>query len=89
MANTIPVLVQALIFITVVEVEPTTLILMLVSAAAGAILGAGVVSKLPEKRIRLIMGFALLVTAGFMFARNMEWIQGGGTAIGFRTVPSC
>nr|WP_290938017.1 sulfite exporter TauE/SafE family protein [Haliscomenobacter sp.] len=38
-ANTIPVLVQALIFITVVEVEPTTLILMLVSAAAGAILG--------------------------------------------------
>ena len=84
-ANTIPVLVQALIFITVVEVEPTTLILMLVSAAAGAILGAGVVSKLPEKRIRLIMGFALLVTAGFMFARNMEWIQGGGTAIGLHS----
>lgn len=81
-ANTIPVLVQAIIFITVVEVEPVTLILMLLSAAAGAILGAGIMSKLPEDKIRLVMGFALLITAGFMFARIMNWIQGGGTAIG-------
>lgn len=81
-ANTIPVLIQALIFITVIEVEPITLILMLLSAAAGAILGAGIVSKLSEKKIRLTMGFALLITAGFMFAGKMHWIEGGGTAIG-------
>lgn len=81
-ANTIPVLIQALIFITVIEVEPTTLVLMLLSAAAGAILGAGVVSRMSEKRIRIVMGFALLITAGFMFAGKMQWIQGGGTAIG-------
>lgn len=81
-ANTIPVLIQALIFITVIEVEPITLILMLVSAAAGAILGAGIVSKMSEKKIRLTMGIALLITAGFMFAGKMQWIQGGGTAIG-------
>jgi uncharacterized membrane protein YfcA len=30
------------------------------------------------------MGFALLVTAAFMFARSMGWIQGGGTAIGLQ-----
>ncbi len=81
-ANTVPVLIQALIFITVIEVEPTTLILMLLSAAAGAILGAGVVSRMSEKRIRIVMGFALLITAGFMFAGKMQWIQGGGSAIG-------
>lgn len=81
-ANTIPVLIQALIFITVIEVEPVTLILMLLSAAAGAILGAGIVSKMSEKKIRLTMGFALLITAGFMFAGKMHWIEGGGTAIG-------
>lgn len=81
-ANTIPVLIQALIFITVIKVEPLTLVLMLASAAAGAILGVGVVARLPEKSIRRIMGCALLVTAGFMLARNMDWIQGGGTAIG-------
>lgn len=81
-ANTIPVLIQVLIFITVIEVEPITLILMLLSAAAGAILGAGIVSKMSEKKIRLTMGVALLITAGFMFAGKMQWIQGGGTAIG-------
>ena len=81
-ANTLPVLFQALIFITVIEVDFLTLIVMLIAAAAGAVFGAGIVAKLSEKRIRLTMGFALLVTAGFMLAGNMEWIQGGGDAIG-------
>jgi uncharacterized membrane protein YfcA len=83
-ANTLPVLLQALIFITIIEVDPLTLILMLVSAAAGAIVGVGVVSKLSERKIRLTMGFALLVTASFMLARNLEWIQGGGDSIGLQ-----
>lgn len=81
-ANTVPVLFQALIFITVIEVDPITLILMLVSAAAGAVIGAGIVSRLSERKIRLTMGIALMVTAGFMLARMMNWIEGGGEAIG-------
>ena len=85
-ANTLPVLIQAIIFITVIEVEPVTLILMLLAAAAGAVLGAGIVSKLSEKKIRLTMGIALFITAGFMFAGKMNWIQGGGTDIGLHNV---
>ncbi|MCW5515277.1 sulfite exporter TauE/SafE family protein [Muriicola sp. Z0-33] len=81
-ANTLPVLLQALIFITIIEVEPITLVAMFLAAALGAVLGAGIVAKLSEKKIRLVMGFALLVTAFFMLATNMEWIQGGGEAIG-------
>jgi len=81
-SNTIPVLIQALIFIKIVEVEVITLIAMLISATAGAILGAGIVAKLPTRKIQLTMGFALLVTAFFMFSGQMEWIQGGGEAIG-------
>ena len=81
-ANTIPVLIQAIIFITIIAVEPVTLLLMLASATAGAVTGAGIVSTLSEKKIRLTMGIALLVTAGFMVARNMEWITGTGDAIG-------
>lgn len=83
-ANTIPVLIQALIFIQIVEVEPITLLVMLLSATAGAILGAGVVAKLAVTKIQVTMGFALLVTAFFMLAGQMEWIQGGGEAIGLR-----
>jgi uncharacterized membrane protein YfcA len=81
-ANTIPVLIQAIIFITVIKVDPLTLVCMLISAAAGAILGAGIVSKLSENKIRLTMGVALLITAGFMIAGKMNWIQGGGTELG-------
>ena len=81
-SNTIPVLIQALIFIQIVEVEPITLISMLLSAAAGAILGAGIVAKLSVRKIQLTMGFALLVTAFFMLSGQMNWIQNGGEAIG-------
>lgn len=81
-ANTIPVLFQALVFITVIEVDPMTLLLMLLSAGAGAVLGAGTVARMPERNIQLIMGFALLVTAGFMFAGTMKWVPAGGEAIG-------
>lgn len=83
-ANTLPVLLQALIFITIIEVDPLTLVLMVVSAAMGAVVGAGVVARMSERGIRLTMGVALLVTATFMVARNMEWIQGGGDAIGLQ-----
>lgn len=81
-SNTIPVLIQALIFIKIVEVEAITLIAMLISATAGAVLGAGIVSKLSVRKIQLTMGFALLVTAFFMLSGQMDWIQGGGEAIG-------
>lgn len=81
-ANTLPVLFQALIFITIIEVDPITMVLMFISAALGAVFGAGVVAKMSEKRIRLVMGFALLITAFLMLATSMEWIQGGGEAIG-------
>jgi uncharacterized membrane protein YfcA len=83
-ANTLPVLFQALVFITIIEVEPITLIFMFIAAALGAVYGAGIVAKMSEKKIRLVMGFALLVTAFFMLATNMEWIQGGGEAIGLK-----
>lgn len=81
-ANTIPVLIQALIFIQIVEVEPITLLSLLVSAMIGAVLGAGIVAQLAVRKIQLTMGFALLVTAFFMLAGQLDWIQGGGQAIG-------
>ncbi|CAN5715364.1 sulfite exporter TauE/SafE family protein [soil metagenome] len=82
--NTIPVLIQAIIFIKIIEVDVLTLVLMLLSATIGAILGANIISSLPVKSIRLVMGFALLVTVVFMLARKMNWIQGGGDAIFLR-----
>lgn len=80
--NAIPTMAQAIIFIRIVEVDPWTLVLMVVAAGAGALLGAGIVARLPEHVIQLTMGIALLITAGFMVATKMNWIEGGGEAIG-------
>ncbi|SNS66295.1 Sulfite exporter TauE/SafE [Anaerovirgula multivorans] len=79
---TIPVVAEAFIFITVITVEPVTLIGMLAAATLGAWLGAGFVSNLPEKKVQLGMAVALLVTAFLMLAGMMGWMPGGGDAIG-------
>jgi len=83
---TIPVIAEAFIFITVIEVEPITLISMLAAATIGAWLGAGIVSGLPEKKIQLGMAVALFVTAFLMLSGQMGWMPGGGDAIGLTGV---
>ena len=80
--DTVPVVLEALLFITAIDVEPITLIGMLFAATLGAVIGAGVVSKLPVKTIRIGMGGALLVVGFFMLAGKMGWMPGGGEAIG-------
>lgn len=81
-AMTIPVIAEAFIFIKKVEVEPLTLISMLVAATLGAVLGAGFVAKLDEKKVQLYMGSALVVVVLIMVAQQLGLIQGGGEAVG-------
>ena len=81
-ACTIPVVVEALIFITVIKVEPITLAAMLASATVGAFIGAGIVSKLDERKIQLGMGTALLIVVLIMLSGQLGLMPVGGTAIG-------
>ena len=80
-ANCIPVVTEALIFITVIKVDITTLVAMIVSATAGSYFGAGIVAKLPEKKIQVGMGAALLVVALVMMAGLLKIMPIGGEAI--------
>ncbi len=81
-SHAIPVAVEAFIFIQVIEVEPLTLILLLAAATIGAWIGAGFISRLPEKTIQIVMGIALLVTGVLMVLGIFGIIQGSGTATG-------
>ena len=81
-AMTIPVVAEAFIFIKKVEVEPITLASMLIAATLGAVLGAGFVSKLDEKKVQLYMGAALIIVVLIMASQQLGLIQGGGTAVG-------
>ena len=62
----LPTIVQAVIYITIVEVEFVTLIAIIGAAAAGAWLGAGIVAGLPRRQVQIGMGFALLGAATLM-----------------------
>lgn len=81
-ADTLPVMCEAVIFTTVIEVDPVTLISMLAAAALGSYLGAGVIAKMDEVKIQKVMGVALLITAILMICKQLGLIQGGGNAIG-------
>ena len=81
-ANAIPTIAQAIIYTQIVEVEPVTLVLMLLSAVAGSVLGAGIVAKLPEKKIQFTMGIALFITAGFLVAKALGYMETTGEVIG-------
>jgi uncharacterized membrane protein YfcA len=80
--HTPPSLLQAFIFIAVVQVDFATLVLMIASSALGAWLGAGIVSRLPRLRIRLAMGAALLAAAMVMTLTQLQLIPGGGDSLG-------
>lgn len=83
-ANALPTVAQAIIYTQIVEVEPVTLLLMLLSSVIGSYLGAGIVSKLPEQKIRFTMGFALLVTACFLVAKALGFMDTTGDVIGLQ-----
>jgi uncharacterized membrane protein YfcA len=78
----LPVVAQAFIFITVVKVDPLTLISMMLAATLGAVIGAGIVSKLPVDKIRLGLGGALVVVALTILAGLLKLYPVGGDALG-------
>ena len=81
--TSVPVAIEAFAFVTAIAVDPFTLLVMVPLGAIGGYVGAGIVSRLPRRPIQIGMGGALLIGALFMFLTNMQWIPGGGTAIGF------
>ncbi|UHQ23357.1 sulfite exporter TauE/SafE family protein [Lysobacter sp. 5GHs7-4] len=80
--HALPTVAQALIFIAVVQVDLTTLLSMIAAAVAGAWLGVRVVARLPRRAIQIGMGVALLIAAGLFLAANLNWLPGGGDAVG-------
>jgi uncharacterized membrane protein YfcA len=85
--HTPPSVLQAFIFIAVVQVDLTTLALMVAASAVGSWLGAGVVSRLPRRQIRIGMGSALLCAAGLFAVAQMGWLPGGGDSLGLSGAP--
>lgn len=80
--HALPTIVQAFIYISVVEIEVRTLWLLIVASVLGAWLGAGVVTRWSRRKIQLGMGVALLVAAALILGRLLEFFPPGGDAPG-------
>ena len=76
--HTLPVVVQAFAFISIVSVDRTLLVALIVAMMAGGWLGAGVVSRLPRRVIQLGMATGLLLAGFFMTVGLLGLYPTGG-----------
>ena len=65
-ACALPVMTEAFLYIGNLKVDGTTLLSMVIAAMIGSFAGAKIVSRLDEKKIEIIVGIALAVTAVLM-----------------------
>ncbi len=83
----LPTVAQAFIFISIIQVEMQTLVLLILASVIGSWLGAGVVCRLPRRSIQFGMGGALLIAAMLFVLKNLDEMRGtpvfpGGLAVG-------
>ena len=84
--HTVPVIVQAFIFIAIIEVDMATLTTLIGASVLGAWLGAGVVARWPRRRIQIGMGIALLLAGATFVMANLGLAPVGGESIGLAGV---
>jgi uncharacterized membrane protein YfcA len=72
---------EMVIMVTVIVIDPVLLMTTILSAALGAWIGAGVVNRLPRAAIQLAMGVALLIAGCVFAATNLHLMPGGGVAM--------
>ena len=79
--HALPTVAEALIFITLVKVDPWLLGACIVSAILGAVVGAPIVVRLPLRAVQAVVGVSLLVAAAAFAAKNLHLMPGGGEAL--------
>jgi uncharacterized membrane protein YfcA len=73
---------QAVIFMTIIEVEFVTLVSIIGAAVLGAFFGAGIVSGFSRRQVQVGMGTALLVASGLMVLSMSGQGPAPGVALG-------
>jgi uncharacterized membrane protein YfcA len=81
--DAVPVLTQAILFISIVAVDPWQMTALIAICVAGGWIGAGVVASLSRRAVQLGMGSALLIAALFMVLGMLGRFPPGGAALAF------
>jgi uncharacterized membrane protein YfcA len=70
--HALPTLLEAFLFIAIVQVDVVTLVLLMAAAVVGAWFGAGIVASWPRRWVQIGMGIALLAAASFFLMTNLN-----------------
>lgn len=81
--HALPVVAQALIFITVVDVNPGQMATLIACCVVGGWIGAGIVASVSRRTIQFAMAIALTAAALLMLTGMLGLIPGGGSATTF------
>lgn len=79
--DSLPVVVQAFIFLVAVPVDPVVLAVLIAVSILGSWIGAGVATRLPRRPVQIYMGAGLLAAATFMFMSQLGLFPSGGEAL--------
>lgn len=80
--HALPTIAEALIYTTVIGVDPFTMVALIIASVVGAWLGAGLVARWPRRYVQIGMGGALAVAAVLFLMANLKLVPAGGTALG-------
>lgn len=81
-AHALPMIAQAFMSLNSISIDLITLVSMIIAAVAGSWIGAGIISKLPEKKVQLTMGVALVGTVILIVLGQVGLMPAGGEAMG-------
>jgi uncharacterized membrane protein YfcA len=79
--HALPVVTQALFFVSAIAVDPVQLTALIAVCVAGGWLGAGIVAALSRRAVQLGMGAALLAAVLFMMCGMFGLFPAGGSAL--------
>lgn len=84
--DSIPVILEALIFTSFIRVDFLTLIAMISSAVLGAYLSSRIISKMPERYVQFGISVSLFLVGVMMSISQMGFLPKSGEAIGLHGV---
>jgi len=70
--HALPTVAEALVFITLVQVDPALLIGCIIAAVLGSWVGEPIVQKSPVKLVQTVVGIALLIAAVLFALKNLD-----------------
>jgi uncharacterized membrane protein YfcA len=79
--HALPTILEAFLFIAIVNVDALTLVLLIGGAVCGAWFGAGIVAGWSRRKVQIGMAIALLVAAAFFLMSILNLFPAGGTAL--------